>query len=351
MFLAWKEIRYEKVRYGLITCIILLISYLIFILSALAFGLANENTQVIKEWQMQTIILNENSNLNLSQSILTKQDLEKNKLTKQDASIGQVPIVVKKAKRKTVSSQLIAIKREQYIFKTMSLVAGRKFNNKHEVVVDSLFNQYGYQIGDKIKFNGKNDSYKIVGFVKNAKLNIAPLVYGDFSLWKKIRPMAPTAQATAIVSQRKLNYHHKQAKNYSTKQFVLKLPGYVAQNTTFEMMITFLFIISLITIAIFLYIVTMHKLPSYAVLRAQGVSAKMLVKATVLQSFLLSVVGSMLGLVFTLLTLKAMPITVPMYLSSWMMVSVILGMIFVGLVGSLIPVRSILKVDPASAIN
>lgn len=259
--------------------------------------------------------------------------------------------MVKKAKRKTVSSQLIAIKREQYIFKTMSLVAGRKFNNKHEVVVDSLFNQYGYQIGDKIKFNGKNDSYKIVGFVKNAKLNIAPLVYGDFSLWKKIRPMAPTAQATAIVSQRKLNYHHKQAKNYSTKQFVLKLPGYVAQNTTFEMMITFLFIISLITIAIFLYIVTMHKLPSYAVLRAQGVSAKMLVKATVLQSFLLSVVGSMLGLVFTLLTLKAMPITVPMYLSSWMMVSVILGMIFVGLVGSLIPVRSILKVDPASAIN
>lgn len=351
MFLAWKEIRYEKVRYGLITCIILLISYLIFILSALAFGLANENTQVIKEWQMQTIILNDNSNLNLNQSILTKQDLEKNKLTKQDASIGQVPIVVKKAKRKTVSSQLIAIKREQYIFKTMSLVAGRKFNNKHEVVVDSLFNQYGYQIGDKIKFNGKNDSYKIVGFVKNAKLNIAPLVYGDFSLWKKIRPMAPTAQATAIVSQRKLNYHHKQAKNYSTKQFVLKLPGYVAQNTTFEMMITFLFIISLITIAIFLYIVTMHKLPSYAVLRAQGVSAKMLVKATVLQSFLLSVVGSILGLVFTLLTLKAMPITVPMYLSSWMMVSVILGMIFVGLVGSLIPVRSILKVDPASAIN
>lgn len=77
MFLAWKEIRYEKVRYGLITCIILLISYLIFILSALAFGLANENTQVIKEWQMQTIILNENSNLNLNQSILTKQDLEK----------------------------------------------------------------------------------------------------------------------------------------------------------------------------------------------------------------------------------------------------------------------------------
>lgn len=163
--------------------------------------------------------------------------------------------------------------------------------------------------------------------------------------------MAPAAQATAIVSQRKLNYHHKQAKNYSTKQFILKLPGYVAQNTTFEMMIAFLFIISLITIAIFLYIVTMHKLPSYAVLRAQGVSAKMLVKATVLQSFLLSIVGSMLGLIFTLLTLKAMPITVPMYLSSWMMVSVILGMIVVGLVGSLIPVRSILKVDPASAIN
>lgn len=41
MFLALKEFRYEKLRYSLIVVMFLLISYLIFILTGLAFGLAN----------------------------------------------------------------------------------------------------------------------------------------------------------------------------------------------------------------------------------------------------------------------------------------------------------------------
>ena len=47
MFLAIKEIKREKLRYGLIILMIFLISYLIFILSSLAVGLASENSQAI----------------------------------------------------------------------------------------------------------------------------------------------------------------------------------------------------------------------------------------------------------------------------------------------------------------
>ena len=50
MFLAFKEIKREKLRYGLIILMIFLISYLIFMLSSLAIGLADENTQAINSW-------------------------------------------------------------------------------------------------------------------------------------------------------------------------------------------------------------------------------------------------------------------------------------------------------------
>lgn len=50
MFLAIKEIRHEKLRYSLIVAVISLISFLIFILSALSLGLANENTAAITSW-------------------------------------------------------------------------------------------------------------------------------------------------------------------------------------------------------------------------------------------------------------------------------------------------------------
>lgn len=54
MFLALKEIKREKLRYGLIISMIVLIAYLIFVLTSLALGLAQENTQVIDSWQYKT---------------------------------------------------------------------------------------------------------------------------------------------------------------------------------------------------------------------------------------------------------------------------------------------------------
>ena len=48
MYLSLKEIWHEKLRYGLIIGMILLVTYLVFILSALANGLAQQNTQAIE---------------------------------------------------------------------------------------------------------------------------------------------------------------------------------------------------------------------------------------------------------------------------------------------------------------
>ena len=43
MFLAIKEILHEKVRYGLIVTMVVLTSYLMFLLMGMMFGLASEN--------------------------------------------------------------------------------------------------------------------------------------------------------------------------------------------------------------------------------------------------------------------------------------------------------------------
>lgn len=96
MFLALKEIKHEKLRYGLIILMIFLISYLIFMLSSLAVGLASQNTQAIEGWKAQKIVLNKNANVSLSQSILTKNDLKDAKIGKNEAVIGQLGIVAKK---------------------------------------------------------------------------------------------------------------------------------------------------------------------------------------------------------------------------------------------------------------
>src|SRR5699024_11702274 len=66
-----------------------LIAYLIFMLSSLAVGLASENTQAVNSWQTQSVVLNDNSNVSLSQSLLTKENLKDFKKTKNDSYIGR----------------------------------------------------------------------------------------------------------------------------------------------------------------------------------------------------------------------------------------------------------------------
>lgn len=352
MFLAFKEIKREKLRYGSIILMIFLISYLIFMLSSLAVGLAQENTQALTSWNTQKVVLNKNSNVSFSQSVLTKQDLKGVKIGKNEAYVGLTPVVAKHKHRPSVSAQLLGIKKDQFIYKKQELIAGRRANKDNEVTADQALQIKGYKLGDKIKIDGSSRRYKIVGFVKNAKINIAPIIYTSMNTWRKIKVAMPNIVASSIISQNAdYKFNHKNAKTYDIKKVINKLPGYTAQNGTFELMIGFLFVISLIIIAVFLYILTMQKMHNFAVMRAQGIPTKTLVGYVISQSIILVIVGVVLGLIMMMITNAAMPKTVPMSFTPLIASAGTLGMLLMGIIGSLIPVRSIVKVDPAKAIG
>ena len=352
MFLAIKEIKREKLRYGLIILMIFLISYLIFVLSALATGLASENTQALESWDAQKVVLNKNANVSMSQSFLTKSDLKRASLSKDEALLGQIPVVVKKAGRPQISAQFIGVKKKQFIYHDQELIAGRRAKKNYEVAVDQAFKTKGYKIGDKLALNGSSRKYKIVGFVKNAKINIAPIIYGTLESWKKLRQGMPTLEASAIISRdHHYKYNYKDSKTYPIGQFIKKLPGYTAQNMTFELMIGFLYIISLIIIAVFLYILTMQKMHNYAVMRAQGIPSNTLVKATISQAIILVLAGLVIGLAAMFVTVKVLPAAVPISFTPKIILTGTVGLLLTAIIGSLIPIRSILKVDPAQAIG
>lgn len=116
-------------------------------------------------------------------------------------------------------------------------------------------------------------------------------------------------------------------------------------------MIGFLFVISLIIVAVFLYILTMQKMHNFAVMRAQGIPSKTLVGATISQSIILVAIGVIIGLILMWITNAALPAAVPISFTPMIMVGGTVGMLVMGIIGSLIPIRSILKVDPAKAIG
>ncbi|MFV4928713.1 ABC transporter permease [Lactobacillus delbrueckii] len=351
MFLALKEIKHEKMRYGLIVFMIFLIAYMILATWGLAYGLARENTVALEGWQTKSVVLNKNANLFMNSSILTKDDLKKIDLTDKEAVVGELQVVAKKKGKTGINAQYMGVKKGEFIYKDQDVIAGRRAKSKYEVTADSSFKDKGYKLGDKVTLNGSDHKYTIVGFVKDAKINIEPIMCGFLPAWKELKNVAPGIEASGIISQRKLSVKGKNFKAYGIKEFTEKLPGHSEQNLTFELMIAFMFIISLAIVAVFLYILTIQKLPNYAVLRAQGVPAKTLIWATVSQSLLLVTSALVLALLAIWGTAAAIPASVPMAFTPGIFVATIGGMLVMGLLGGLNPVRTILKIDPVQAIG
>ncbi|MFD1126481.1 ABC transporter permease [Lentilactobacillus raoultii] len=353
MYLALKEIRHEKLRYALIVAMIVLITYLIFILSGLATGLAGENTQAVKSWHAKSIVLNRDADVNLSQSTLTNKEVKRAKLTKNQAVIGQASMVVKHHQRKKESASFIGLNKSQYIAKNLDLINGRKAKNSHEIVVDQQFKQDGYRLGDRVTFNSAATKYRIVGFVKNAKLSVAPVAYGALSVWQNLRSVPGNQLAGSAIVSKTANFktHSKNLKTYSNDDFISKLPGYTAQNTTFDFMIGFLMIISLVIIAVFLYILTIQALPTYAVLRAQGIPAATLVRTIISQSLILMAAGIVIGAILTMVTANLIPFGVPMAFNVPGLSMMGIGLLLMGVIGAAIPARKIATVDPVQVIG
>ena len=87
MYLAWKEIRYAKLRYSLIIGIMVLVAYVVFMLSGLANGLSDGHKKAVADWGAQTIVISEDSNKVASASILTRGDLSRVE-AKEKAAVG-----------------------------------------------------------------------------------------------------------------------------------------------------------------------------------------------------------------------------------------------------------------------
>ena len=62
MFLAWNEMIRNKLKFSLIIGVLVMISYLLFLLSGLASGLMDMNREAVDQWEADAIILNDEAN-------------------------------------------------------------------------------------------------------------------------------------------------------------------------------------------------------------------------------------------------------------------------------------------------
>lgn len=356
MFLALNEIMHSKLRYALVAGVMFLIAYLVFFLTGLAYGLAQDNRTAVDKWEADSIVLSKDANSNLGMSMITKkiaEEVEGGKV----AYLAQTPGVVASkdsTEEGKINVSFFGIDKNQFIMP--NLVEGKAFDNDDEAVGDiSLKEEYGLAIGDTVKLSGSDKTFKLTGFTDHAKFNVSPVLYTTINAYQEIRfekeDTSENARINAIVVRGKISNLPEDLEQIKISKFINELPGYNAQVLTFGFMIGFLIVIAAIVIGIFIYVLTMQKINIFGVMKAQGITGGFIARSVVAQTFILSFVGILLGLLGTVGTSLVLPDAVP-FQSNWLFFGVIsLLMLVVAVLGALFSVRTIVKIDPLKAIG
>ncbi|MCJ0536860.1 ABC transporter permease [Enterococcus cecorum] len=355
MFLAINEMKHSKLRYALVIGVVFLIAYLVFFLTGLAYGLAQENRTAVDKWQADRILLSDEANGKLNMSMLTMDDYESVK-AEDKAALAQFPGIVyqKGKKNQQIDVSFFGIEADEFL--APNLVKGRMFKNTGEVVVnDSLAKEDGLQVGDQLKVAGSKQTLKIVGFTDEAMYNVAPVIYMSLADFQEIRfnqALPKEAQKiNAIVVRGQTKQVADNLEKVKISAFINDLPGYSAQNMTFAFMIGFLIVIAAIVIGIFIYILTMQKQAIFGVMKAQGISNFFIARSVFVQTAILAFVGIVLGLALTYLSSLVLPAAVPFAIFWGLYLAVSVGMWVIAILSAVFSVSTVVKIDPLKAIS
>lgn len=353
MFLAINEIKHSKLRYTLVMGVMFLIAYLVFFLTGLAYGLAQDNRTAVDKWDADSILLTEEANNNLNMSMIPLKTFDDVKADEK-AYLAQTAGVIKGDNGEKIDVSFFGIDKDQFIAPKLS--SGKMFSTDDEAVADiSLKDEYDLKLGETVKMAGNDKTLTIVGFTDNAKFNVAPVLYTTIGAYQEIRfetqETNENTRINAIITRGTVDSVPDDLDKTSISSFINDLPGYSAQVLTFGFMIGFLIVIAAIVIGIFIYVLTMQKAEIFGVMKAQGISSRYISNSVIAQTFLLATVGVVVGLAATLGTALVLPDAVPFQVNMLFFGGISLLMILVALIGAFFSVRTIVKIDPLKAIG
>ncbi|MFD1706222.1 ABC transporter permease [Siminovitchia sediminis] len=370
MFLALRELKHAKLRFVMIGMILVLISWLVFILSGLGNGLSSLSAATFKNMDTDYVVFEDGSRHSMLRSVISEdlsEELKKQEYVKDAAPMGSRTAVVLKENATTndekIDVSLLGVNPgtflEPEVIEGNPLAEGKDL----EVIVNDVLKNQGIKIGDTLEIEGSDEVIKVVGFVENESFNHLPAVFMTMDYWRKIHfaatgsDMGVTNPVNAIMLQGEnivpedINQSVEGIETATKQEAINGIPGYTAENGTIMMMLGFLLAISAFVITVFFYVITLQKSNQFGIMKAIGASNAFLGRAVVSQVFMLAVISIGLGILLTYGTAAILPEAMPFTLDPILVIIYAIILLVVSVLSSLFSVRKITKIDPLQAIG
>jgi putative ABC transport system permease protein len=378
--LAIRELLGSKLKFGLIALAIGLIVSLTFIMAAMSEGLVTGMTGAKGSLEADALVFQGDTYLAFERSRLSADDLAIIAAAEGVASsygVGHAFISVDSADE-PFDARAFGLEDR---FDQLPVVEGSGVPGSGEAVVDVTAQANGVEIGDTLRLTPIDEELTVVGFTEDRRYIMTPAVFVDLPTWERIYVatalgrmneqtggempdvdrMADQVAGSASIAAVEL------ATGTAVEDLAEELaPAYdvvtpaeaaLAGNGMPVMILAVngiqvvSLVISALVIGVFFYITTLHKTGQIAAIKALGASNGFVYRQLLLQITLLVAVASAIGIGITFMTGSSMPPTMAFDPQPGRWAIALLAVFAMAYLGSLFSLKSILAIDPATALD
>jgi putative ABC transport system permease protein len=266
-------------------------------------------------------------------------------------------------------------------FEQLPVVEGVGTPGPDEAVLDVTAKVNGVELGDILHLTPIDEELTVVGFTEDRRYIMTPAIYVDLTTWERIfvataigrmddsgQEGAPdAARITEQVAGSASIAAVKLAKGVTVKELADELgvaydvvtpaEAALAGNGMSVMILAVngiqvvSLVIGALVIGVFFYITTLHKTGQIAAIKALGASNGFVYRQLLLQITILVAIASGIGIVLTLATGSSMPPTMAFDPQPTRWATSLVAIFSMAYLGSLFSLRSILAIDPATALD
>lgn len=366
MFLALREIKHSWLRFLMVGTIMTLLAWLVFLLSGLATGLATDNASSFQNMKADYIAFEPDTRQSLSRSLLERAEAAKIKQVPgvtATAPLGETLITTQTPAGAKLDAAVFGIEPESFLAPKIDKGNGLKGQPAGSAVVDKTFLESGQlEIGSKLTDGTSGVALTVVGFTSGQTYSHVPVIFTDMATWQSLRFVNEASKENLKdpVSVIAVQMNQDQLApvkalgglDVVTRQDAIqKLPGYSEEMGTISMIMGFLFLIASFIMAAFFYVMTLQKTNQFGILKTLGAGTLFLAKDLVGQVILLAAAGVVAGAVLTFGVAAIIPASVPFSLDSTIVLGYGVLLVVVALVGTLLSLWRIARIDPLLAIG
>lgn len=365
VFLALREMRRAKVRFGLLVSAIALLAFLILIQVTLQNGLLDSFVGAIREQSAPVLVYDVDGRRNIQGSTITpelERAIEGAEGVGAAGRIGQGTYTVT-AGGEDADAVVLGYE-DAELGAPQDVSEGRLPDGPNEAVAGGAEAGTGFDVGDTVSVQPGGLEIEVVGLAPGASLQATTTLFTTYATWEQavaaanpdagdplpnVIAVAPTDGVSDAELVTSVNDASEDADALTREQAATDAPGVAQVQQSFRIIFLLYGLVVPLVTGLFFLIVTLQKARSLVLLRAVGAPARRLVSSLLVQVGVVMALGLAVGTaLYAPLSVQRVG-TIQLSFQTQAVVGWSIALFVLGLLSALVAARRVLQIDPIEA--